>query len=417
MKTIYLLIFVLLVSPVFALQTEVESSRMSYVYFDLPESKFIDTYICDYEGSQCIAYLEFDLQGFSVNEAELILEIEHIDGALETGIVISGLKQPINEITWAEITENMDTYKRVKANVSEGINTIAITSLNLANGITIFTEDQNQVKRIISSSLRIDYEPVGLECELISAQWPKQSAVEGQTIQMRVNSNGCLGKQATIKVYENGLFLDQQIFEIGETIVNNEFDIDWIILFLEKLFDETNYYFIATVDDQSSRSGILNVKPVSDEVIESETPYERILEIKDVAHENEFLATKFCNEFESEHTRDMCLKRVGEEIARPSYCRKIKSDVKKDSCLLNIFFRKDKFVCDEISDTQLATNCYFIYLLQKSEENPDLLLDLDFEQEFQPKKYKFSFKMFIPLIILVVILLIVYSIKRGRKKG
>ncbi|RMF54476.1 hypothetical protein D6745_05225 [Candidatus Woesearchaeota archaeon] len=415
MKAVYLLAFVLLAQPVLGLQTEIEPSVMTYVYFDMPESQFIDTYVCDYNGSQCIAYLKFDLQDFMVKKAELMLEIENIKGSPTTSVTVSSLKQPINDVTWHEVTKNIDNYKKIRANITEGTNIIQVTGIDLKNGLAIITEEQNQVKRIKKSSLKIIYEPVRQECELISAEWAKAFAVEGQTVKMIINSKGCLGKQATIRVYENGLFFDQQVYETTEIISNNKFEADWIIMFLEKLLDKTDYYFTATIGRQSKSSGTLSVKPLSEEIIESKTPYEKILEIKNMAKENEFLATKLCNEFESEHTRDTCFKRLGEETAKLRFCRRIKSDAKRDACLLNIFLLDNKFSCDEISDKQLATNCYFIYLLQRSGKNASNLLDFDLEQELQKKKVKFSLRAFIPLAALIIILLIIYYVKRGRR--
>jgi len=99
-------------------------------------------------------------------------------------------------------------------------------------------------------------------CTLTKARWGNESAVMGDMVTMDVEGNGCEGKTVNFDVKEDDGFLGSDPVSIvpsGVVFGDNKAMTTWIAEWQKDFSGDPEYYFTASIESQSVKSGLLSV--------------------------------------------------------------------------------------------------------------------------------------------------------------
>ena len=107
----------------------------------------------------------------------------------------------------------------------------------------------------------IDDEVIGgEECVLKRAYWEREDAVDGERVDMVVESEGCLGMQAEFVIYESDGILGRQEVDRVEGVVDGDvFRIGWVSEYVGDVFGNPEYEFDVSVNPEMRSENLLEV--------------------------------------------------------------------------------------------------------------------------------------------------------------
>src|SRR3989344_7833620 len=99
-------------------------------------------------------------------------------------------------------------------------------------------------------------------CKLIKAYWNNDSAVEGEVVSLFVEGESCDGSTVDFEIREDDGFIGYDPVEINPgsaVFVGNVLEISWKAEWQSDWIGDPEYYFVASVGDDSVKSERLNV--------------------------------------------------------------------------------------------------------------------------------------------------------------
>ena len=154
-----------------------------------------------------------------------------------------------------------------------GAQTHSTTVSGLQNGQTYnyYVRCRDLLGNINADDYRISFSVAS--CTLTSAAWSKNNANEGEQVQLRVTGTGCDGNSIGFVIKEDDVYSaddDVNVNPAAATFANGVATGAWTAEYVgDELFSAPEYYFIATLTSdasksiQSSSNSLLSVSPVS----------------------------------------------------------------------------------------------------------------------------------------------------------